>query len=174
MIVFFNADMGWQCKRKTNSSPSGIGSLVTAIRKKIIDTQVMVKSCSICARAKENNVSPPPHNCHVNHVGSSKSMEPAALALMAVRAPSLGYMLKTVAADDDSGIRKKLRYLSDDGVLPKDFYLPNFLADPSHRIKVFGKHVYKLKKAPLYVSQVRDHHAERIKKLGTFYLPEQE
>ena len=86
--------MGWQCKRITNSSSSGIGSLVTANLKKIVDTQVMVKSCGICARVEDTRVSPIPHNCHVNHMGSSKAMETAALAIMALRAPSLGYMLK--------------------------------------------------------------------------------
>ena len=79
-------------------------------------------------------------------------------------------MIGTVVADDDSSMRKKARLQEDEGVLPAGFEIPNFLADPSHRIKVFGKYIYKLKNLPLKVSPVRNEHVVRLKQNWSYFI----
>ena len=148
------------------NSLSGIGWLVGVHSKSICHVQVMCKACGICETAQNKCTPVGKHDCHVNHTGSSKSMESESFAMMLLRAPDRGYTIGTVVADDDSGIRKKARLKEDGGVLPAGFKVPKFLADPSHRIKVFGKYIYKLKNLPLKVSPVRHEHVLRLKKIG--------
>ena len=62
------------------------------------------------------------------------------------------------------------RLQENEGVLPKGFKIPNFLADPSHRIKVFGKYIYKLKNLPLKLSPVRNEHVVRLKKNWSYFI----
>ena len=54
--------------------------------------------------------------------------------------------LKAIIADDDSSMRSLLKHKSlyPKGRLPKDMVVPDWLADPSHRIKVVAKSIYLL------------------------------
>ena len=63
-------------------------------------------------------------------------MESAAALEMAVKAPEQGFVLATIVSDDDSTMRAHLKHAGvgeNKGKLPLWIYLPEFLADPSHR-----------------------------------------
>ena len=102
--------MGWQQKgsMRLYNSLSGIGWLVGVMSKKICDVLAMCKACAICEVAQAKFTPVRKHDCHVNHTGSSKSMESESFGRMLLRAPQRGYFVGTVVADDDSGIRKGL------------------------------------------------------------------
>ena len=164
--------MGWQQKgsMRLYNSLLGISWLVGVLSKMVCDVLPMCKACGTCEAAWAICTPVAKHDCHVNHSGSSKSMEAESFGRMLLRAPERGYMIGTVVADDDSGIRKKARLQEDEGVLPTGFKIPNFLADPSHRIKVFGKYIYKLKNLPLKVSPVRNEHVVRLKQNWSYFI----
>ena len=50
-------------------------------------------------------------------------------------------------SDDDSTMRAHLRHESNGGKLPDRIHPPGFLADPSHRIKVMAKPLFKSSKS---------------------------
>ena len=100
------------------NSLSGIGWLVGVHSKSICDVQVMCKACGICEAARNKCTPVAKHDCHVNHTGSSKSMESESFAMMLLRAPDRGYAIGTVVADDDSGIRKKSKVEGGQGSSP--------------------------------------------------------
>ena len=86
--------------------------------------------------------------------------------------------IKIIVSDDDSSMRAQLKHSYQDlinnqiitasewprtargvkkidyGKLPIHMTPPNFVADPNHRVKVFGKHVYDLAKSSKKVSEV--------------------
>jgi len=55
------------------------GAIVGCKTKKVLQLVVKNKTCLICGRAKSKNVTVREHECSINHVGSSSSMEPAAI-----------------------------------------------------------------------------------------------
>ena len=171
LLTYF-LDMGWQQRGSmlAYNSFSGIGWLVGVLSKKVVDVGVMCKSCSTCEAAKRGKVPFEKHDCHVNHVGSSKAMEAACLGILLLRSVQKGYMVEFVCADDDSSCRAKAQLKTNGGVLPEGFLVPKFLADPSHRIKIFGKYVYKLKVLPLKTSPAQNQHAARIKKNWGYFI----
>lgn len=119
-----------------------------------------------------NHYSPEPHpNCPKNFIGSSKAMEPwGAVALVTTLFRTSCAWAATIITDDDSTTRAALhhcfadklekgiwkskqecwpkvnnKYSNDTGKLPLDVPEPlHFLADPSHRKKVYGKSMYKI------------------------------
>ena len=50
---------------------------------------------------------------------------------------------------------------------------PTFKADPSHRVKVIGKHFYALATKPMRESKVKNEHAKRMKKYWTYMINQQ-
>ena len=75
-------DMGWN-KRSTGrvyDSLSGHAFLIGCRSGCVISYGVCAKKCAKCGSAKRLGIDPPPHNCTINHEGSSGSME-AKLAL---------------------------------------------------------------------------------------------
>ena len=61
-------------------SPSGHAFMVGCKSGNVITFGVLAKKCAVCSRAVRSGLEPSPHDCSINHVGSSGSME-AKLAL---------------------------------------------------------------------------------------------
>ena len=114
-----------------------------------------------------NEAVPGHDDCVKNHDGSSKSMECQALLMMGVAAPTRGFHIGCVVADDDTTMKKIMRHnykkmiesgemrkedhpLNKDGKkiasgdLPSHIPEPTFLADFNHRVKSVGKAIYEL------------------------------
>ena len=101
-------------------------------------------------KVQENRCHPPPtHKCTINHEGSSGSME-AKLALSLTEFlfdETQGCVyLNEIVSDDDSTMRLLLQHetSNDKDKLPPYIPEPDFLADPSHRIKVMAKPFFKM------------------------------
>ena len=81
--------------------------------KKVIGFKAMSKNCSDCKVLKRkhgDSIPIPDHECVKNHDGSSKSMECEAILLMAIEALDKGFSIETIVADDDTTMKKTLRY----------------------------------------------------------------
>ena len=144
--IIVSYDMGWQ-KRSTGriyDSISGHGFMIGTMTGKVVAVGVKCKKCTRCTIANKNNTTVRTHNCPVNHIGSSGSME-ASMALelitnMSEKSNAKVY-IKGVVSDDDSTMRSLLQHKSNHGKgnLPENVQEPIFFADPSHRIKVMCK-----------------------------------
>jgi len=184
-------DMGWN-KRSTGTrydSISGHGIMVGGKSKKVIGFKAMSKDCSDCKVLKRkhgDSIPIPDHECVKNHDGSSKSMECEAILLMAIEALDKGFSIETIVADDDTTMKKTLRYDykmlveigemkkedwptdSDSGRkltcgrLPHHIPAPKFLADFNHRVKSVGKAIYALAGLSKKKSSVTKDMAKRI------------
>ena len=115
-----------------------------------------------------------PHICSINHEGSSGSME-AKLALELTTKlfdESKGRVyLNQIVSDDDSTMRALLKHHDNNtkGKLPPYIPQPDFLADPSHRIKVMAKPFFKMVTKTKDPTKCKMIDALRIKKyLGCF------
>ena len=75
-------DMGWQKRSggRVYDSLSGHGFIIGCRTGKVVGMGVRKKKCKICSKYNRDEIEIPPHNCQVNHEGSSGSME-AGLAL---------------------------------------------------------------------------------------------
>jgi ribosomal protein L37AE/L43A len=85
-------DMGWQVRSSGGKygSRTGYGLLIGARTKKVLDSTVFNKKCTLCTRqysqtGSYENIKK--HNCTMNYQGTSKSMEAEALVQMLQRAP---------------------------------------------------------------------------------------
>ena len=145
-------DMGWS-KRSSGhrfDSISGHAFLIGCMCKKVIATQIASKKCSFCdsSAAKGNAIEP--HDCTLNHDGSSKAMEAEGLLqiLMRLNDKHEGKVhIKAVVSDDDTTMKSVIRHESSvakKGRLPADIPEPIWLADPGHRIKVVAGKIYAL------------------------------
>ena len=164
--IIVTADMGWQ-KRSSGrryDSNSGHGILVGKETRLAIGLCLKSKICNKCTYGKEHQV------CFRNHDGSSKAMEPQSILEMVVDLyDSHHVVVDKIVADDDSSIKAKLRYSTDDyytkfgeypmvvdrngelkrrpnkGALPLRIpKQPGFLADPNHRKKTLKNALYSL------------------------------
>jgi hypothetical protein len=78
------------------------------------------KLCNICSAWKSNNSNaedtvPPPHQCTMNHVGTSGSMEPAACLEMTIRLHELKLCsIQRICLDDDASTRSQLKWTNAD------------------------------------------------------------
>jgi hypothetical protein len=89
------------------------------------------------------------HRCVKNYEGTSKGMEAQALVEMLERAPEkYNVSICTIFSDDDSNGRVKAQHDSNGGQLTQANEEPSFLADPSHRKRVFAHAIYNLTSAP--------------------------
>ena len=95
-------------------------------------------------------------------------MESAGILKICERAPSKGYNVGVIISDDDTNMRAHLKHRksllkSDKGKLASHIPEPKFLADPTHRVKTFASHIFKLANIPMKKSPVRKSHAKQMK-----------
>jgi len=153
-------DMGWQVRSSGGKygSTSGHAFLIGALSKKILDSVIYTKRCAICSGHESRTGTlegVKAHTCVKNFEGSSKSMEAAALIQMIIRMPEeKGISVCCIISDDDSCGRARARNMNNGGQLPANIEEPTFLADPSHRKRVFARAVYNLANAPMKTSAV--------------------
>jgi len=82
-------------------------------------------------------------------------MEAAVLVKMLQHMPEeKGVSICTIVSDGDSNARSKARHENNGGVLPLTVKEPKFLADPSHRKRIFAKSIYNLANASAKVGTV--------------------
>ena len=165
--LIFSYDMGWQ-KRSTGKiydSLSGHAFIIGAITGKVIGYKVKSKSCSKCKTANTLDIDAEEHDCQINFDGSSGAMEAAVALELCIQLHDGEYdvYVEKIVSDDDSTMRAHLRHVSQGGKLPDRIPPPIFLADPSHRIKVMAKPLFKMAK-----SESKD--PERCKKIDALRL----
>ena len=165
--------MGWQ-KRSSGhsySSNSGHGLVIGKHTRKVIDYIVKIKSCPVCQKYEQNeNI--PDHICIRNHHGSSKSMEVDGIIEMLIRLFDERHVgIISITADDDITMSSHLQHAIickgkqlNKGRIPPHILVPQHLADPSHRKKVVGKHVYQLATASTRTSTVDKSTVQKILK----------
>ena len=166
--------MGWPTKGTGSNynSHTGFGSFIGAYSQKIIMSVIFCRRCRVCEVAKRKHTPVRKHECVQNWPtdGSSKSMESAAILLMACKSvEQRAFVMHWIVSDDDNVTRAHLRHLDptnkkDKGKLPKWVYEPTFMADPGHRKKSVAKHFYKLATANVGTSRVTKGMAKRLKK----------
>jgi hypothetical protein len=153
-------DMGWQVRSSGGKygSTSGHAFLIGALSKKILDSVIYTKRCAICSGHESRTGTldgVKAHTCVKNFEGSSKSMEAAALIQMLIRMPEeKGISVCSIISDDDSCGRARARHTNNGGQLPANIEEVTFLADPSHRKRVFARAIYNLANAPMKTSAV--------------------
>ena len=140
--------------------------------KKIVGALVVGKTCRICEKAEASNKEVPHHECPKIFDGTAKSMEADAAIELVKDAWQCRFFISRIVCDDDSSLRANLQHSwrklieagkmredewprteknyrkRDYGQLPLHIPAPTFLADPTHRIKVFAKYLFKLAKKP--------------------------
>lgn len=170
--IHVSYDMGWQKRASGHKydSSSGHGLVVGKHTSKILDYVVKVKNCRICNKhVKADNV--PNHDCVKNHHGSSKSMEVDGILEMVIRLhDEKNVRINSITADDDTTMIAHLTHplisnngkQTNKGRLPTHIPIPIHQADPSHRKKVIGTHLYALATAPKKVSTVQKSDVEKI------------
>jgi hypothetical protein len=87
------------------------------------------------------------HHCMRNYQVTSKAVEAEALVAMLQRAPEKNKIsICIIISDDDSNGRAKARYINKGGKLLETVEEPEFLAEPSHRKRVFARAIYRVTK----------------------------
>ncbi len=149
-------DMGWQVRSSGNKygSSTGHALMVGALTKKVVDSVVFNKKCALCTKTHRETHRERKHRCVKNYEGSSKSMEAAGLVKILTRMQERGVSVCTIISDDDSNARAKAQHIRNGGQLTDNIEEPKFLADPSHRKRVFARAIYNLASAPVKVSRV--------------------
>ena len=177
-------DMGWNKRSTGTryDSTSGHGVAIGQLTKKIVGLILFSKKCSVCDsqnnRGKSQNEIPK-HKCVKNHDGTSKAMESRGIYNLFIEFwDTKKVWIKTIVSDDDSSMRSQMRHSykdlidnqlmtvsewprnacgqkkPDNGKLPIHMKPPNFVADPNHCIKVFGKQMYNLARTSNKISPV--------------------
>ena len=142
--------MGWQKKGTghTYDSMSGHAYYIGVRGGKVICHIVYSKKCSVCDVSIAMGEEPQQHDdCPRNYrTGSSKAMEATAALDLILELHELGVGVEFIVSDDDSTMRAHLSHIGvhEKGMLPLDVHQPTFLCDPSHRVKVMVKEVFKL------------------------------
>jgi len=156
-----SVDMGWVKRSSGNAydSDSGVATAIEQTNGKIVEFEIKAKFCKMCElqKAKQSAITPTDfaefkkaHDCKENWNGlSSKSMEAGAVVAMALRAPERGVKFTPITSDDDSSMRAWMQAIdtTDDkhkGKMPPELAVYKFCADPSHRTKVFARHLYAM------------------------------
>jgi hypothetical protein len=173
--------MGW-VKRSSGhrcDSDSGCATAIEQNSGKIVSFEIKAKFCNTCELQKEKQQVVTDadwqkfkkgHDCKENWGGkSSKSMEAGAVCDMALRAPQDGAKFTPIISDDDSSMRA---WMKEEGVntgtskgrMPKELAVDMFLADPSHRTKVFAKGLYLL--AGKKASEKPGHGGDKVSKMN--------
>jgi hypothetical protein len=153
-------DMGWQVQSSGGKygSSTGHALLVGVLSKKIMDSILYNKKCAICTKHESrtgSTVGVREHQCMKKYVGTSKSMEASALVKMLIRMPDeKDISICAIISDDDSCGRARAWHISKGGQLLTSVEEPTFLADPSHRKRVFARAIYNLANALVKTSKV--------------------
>jgi ribosomal protein L37AE/L43A len=154
--IMASFDMGWQVRSSGGKygSCTGHAMLIGAHSRKIMDSIVYNKRCTICNKHEQRRIETgqivKKHECMKNYDGTSKSMKAAALVSMLCHTPQeKGVSIKAIISDDDSNGRKKAQHIDRGGQLPTHVEEPNFFADPSHRKRVFARAIYNLANASM-------------------------
>ena len=112
-------------------------------------------------------------DCPRNYkTGSSKAMEATAALDLVVELAAMGVGVEFIVSDDDSTMRAHLKHIGTHtgGKLPLDVPQPTFLCDPSHRVKVMVKEIFKLALASKKQSECEKIDALRLKKYVGCYI----
>ena len=167
--------MAWQ-KRSTGrvyDSVSGHAYMVGCESGKVISMGVLAMACAVCRRCKRRGIEPSHHSCTINYDGSSGGME-STLCVELLEKISSDYEGRVhvgeLVTDDDSTIRSRCRNKKDGGTVRDDVRTPVFLADPSHRVKVMGKAIFKLVSKTKNKDEVKTIDALRLKKYFSLYI----
>jgi hypothetical protein len=156
-----SVDMGWVKRSSGNryDPDSGIATAIEQNNGKIVEFEIKAKHCNKCElqKVKQPIVSDADwqqwkkaHDCKENWGGkSSKSMEAGAVCAMAMRAPQGRAKFTPIISDDDSSMRAWMTAVDPSnptgkGLMPDELAVEKFLADPSHRTKVFAKGLYAM------------------------------
>ena len=168
--IFGSYDMGWN-KRSSGhryDSMSGHAFLIGCLCKKIVAAQITSKKCNVCAKSVSKGKESPPHECPLNHEGSSKSME-ADSALKIVRRifykNNKRVYVKGIVGDDDSLMKAIVKHKQNNkkGQLPDEIPEPIWLADPGYRTKTVSRKIYALVSLPKSQSTCCNGDAVRFK-----------
>ena len=188
-------DMGWQKRgsgRQYNSL-SGHAFMIGGYTGKIISGVVVGKICGKCKSAEKQGVEADPHECPGQYEGSSKGMEAdSALVLTKDAWDNRKFCVKNIVADDDSTMRAVLSHSyralrqadvnfewpltesgnkkRDTGRLPLSIPEPNWLADPTHRQKVFASKFFAAANPPSLAKPVQKADAIRLKKYFGYWV----
>ena len=109
---------------------------------------VKSKSCSKCKTGNRLDIDVKEHDFQINFDGSSGAMEAAVALELCIQLHDGDYevFLEKIVSDDNSTMRAHFRHESNGSKLPDHIPETEFLADPSHRIKVMAKPLFKLAK----------------------------
>jgi hypothetical protein len=109
----------------------------------------------------------------VNYEGSSGAME-SKLAVKMIHdtwnKSAKKVTIGTIIADDDSTLKANTKNKKNGGLVNDEVETPNFLADPSHRIKCIIRSVYKLVKKNKDPNSIKTIDAMRLKKYLSCYI----
>ena len=149
--------MGWQkiSSGRGYDSSSGYAFIIGARIKGVIGMVLYSKAFRKCDAAEKRREEAEEHECPKNFEGSSKSMEASAILNMVKDAfYNIFFIIYVIVSDDDSTMRAVLNnpskgaqgqvLKSSKGKLHTDIPDPSFLADTSHRVKVFAKHIFSI------------------------------
>jgi hypothetical protein len=146
-------DMGWQQRSsgKRYSSPSGHAFFIGGLSRKPVAIQVKSKICNYCFAWKkkhppidnEADLPVPPHNCTINHVGTSAAMEAAAALEMVIDLFDRQHVkVGKICIDDDASTRSILKWSNAD-------YMKNNNTDKPPQVpKTVGKNKGELHDRP--------------------------
>ena len=168
-------DMGWQ-KRSTGrvfDSISGHAFMIGCRTGKVIKYDVRQTKCKKCEAQNKHGTSPVSHNCMINWEGGSGAMEAGTALDMTVEVYNSmegRVFIETIVSDDDSTMRSHLQHESNGGKLVETIPQPEFLADPSHRIKVMATPIFGLVKDTKNPHECKKIDAMRIKKYIGCYI----
>ena len=151
MGLIASYDIDWQKISTGNlfDSLSGHAFIIGARTGNIIGFRVKSKSCSKCKTANVFDQAPDDHECQINWERASGAMEAAVALEICIDLYDGDYaiFIKKIVSDDDSTLRSHLVHEEQGGKLPLRIPPPEFLADPSHRIKVMSGPIFSLAKS---------------------------
>ena len=114
---------------------------------------VLKKKCSTCQSANKLDNSTRAHRCNVNHKDGSGAMESSLALTLTIgmfEKSKQKVCISKIVTNYDSTMQAHIKNLRNGGKIPDHIPQPEFLADPSHRVKVMVKPIFKL------VSSVKD------------------
>jgi len=160
-------DMGWHVRLSGGKygSRTGHALLIGAATKKVLDSIVYNKKCVMCSQQTQSGGrGTAGHSCLKKYDGLSKSIDASGLVTMLQRMPEeKGASVCIIISDDNSNAQAKAQNVTNGGALPDGIEEPQFLADPSHRKRVFARHIYNLANAPVKINSVTKNLAVHLK-----------
>lgn len=136
-------DMGWS-QRGTGYNYDSLNGYCALIEKesgKVLDYECLNRKCKTCDEAVRKQVPAPPHPCHVNHVGSAKSMQAAGAVKLVTESRVLKEKqveIGVLVGDNDSCCEASIREKGGCEFIKQ--------SDMNHTTKGVGKQLYEMKK----------------------------